>query len=107
MQNDIHPTWNPQANVTCACGNTFQTGSTQGDIQVDICNQCHPFFTGEMKFIDRQGRVDKFRQKMKAAKTSKRGGKKARKAKKQGDDDQTQSLQSFKQILHSQRDETK
>lgn len=103
MKSDIHPTWNPQATVTCACGNTFQTGSTQGDIQVDICSQCHPFFTGEMKFIDRQGRVDRFRQKMQAAKTSQRGGKKSRQTKKQQQNDDQQNLQTFKQVLHDER----
>jgi len=71
MQNTIHPTWYPEAIVTCACTNTFTTGSTQESIQVDICSKCHPFFTGEMRFVDRQGRVDKFMQKMQAAQTSK------------------------------------
>lgn len=67
MQNSIHPTWYPDAKVTCACGNAFTTGSTVETLQVDICSKCHPFFTGEMRFVDRQGRVDKFMQKMQAA----------------------------------------
>lgn len=66
MKSTIHPTWYT-ATVTCACGNTFQTGSTLEAINVDICSKCHPFFTGEMRFVDRQGRVDKFMQKMQAA----------------------------------------
>ncbi len=67
MKQGIHPQWNHQAVVICACGNKFTTGSAQEEIHVDICSNCHPFFTGEMKFVDRQGRVDKFMQKMSAA----------------------------------------
>lgn len=54
--------------MTCACGNTFTVGSTVPEIQVEICSACHPFFTGEMKYIDTMGRVEKFQQKQKAAK---------------------------------------
>jgi large subunit ribosomal protein L31 len=67
MKQNLHPKWNHAAVVTCACGNTFTTGSQQDAITVDICSACHPFFTGEMKFVDRQGRVDKFMQKMSTA----------------------------------------
>lgn len=68
MKKNIHPQWNHQATVTCACGNTFVTGSMSDSLQVDICNNCHPFFTGEERFVDTQGRVDKFLKKMEAAK---------------------------------------
>ncbi len=61
MKTDIHPTYYPQAQVTCACGNQFATRGTKPEIRVDICNACHPFFTGEQKFVDSAGRVDKFR----------------------------------------------
>jgi large subunit ribosomal protein L31 len=67
MKSNIHPKWNHAATVTCSCGNVFATGSQQDAITVDICSACHPFFTGEMRFVDRQGRVDKFMQKMNAA----------------------------------------
>ncbi|MBI1871981.1 50S ribosomal protein L31 [Candidatus Collierbacteria bacterium] len=59
MKSKLHPTYH-QATVTCACGNTFTTGSTVQDLRVDICSKCHPFFTGEQRFIDTLGRVDKF-----------------------------------------------
>ena len=62
MKPDIHPEYKA-VNVTCACGNTFQTRSTQAEIHTDICNQCHPFFTGKQKLIDTAGRVERFRQK--------------------------------------------
>lgn len=67
MKQDIHPTWYPAATVTCACGNTFTVGATKQAIKVDICGKCHPFFTGEMKFVDTMGRVEKFHAKQKAA----------------------------------------
>ena len=62
-----HPTYYPEAKVTCACGNTFTVGSTKPEIYVEICAKCHPFFTGEMRFIDTQGRVKKFQNKQEAA----------------------------------------
>ena len=64
MKTAIHPKWNNNCTVTCSCGNTFSTGSTEETLKVDICSKCHPFFTGEMRFVDEQGRVEKFQQKM-------------------------------------------
>jgi large subunit ribosomal protein L31 len=60
MREGIHPDY-PPATVTCACGNTFVTRSTRGDFQVDVCSNCHPFYTGTQKLIDAAGRVDRFR----------------------------------------------
>ncbi len=60
MKEGIHPDY-PAATVTCACGNTFVTRSTRGDFQVDVCSNCHPFYTGTQKLIDAAGRVDRFR----------------------------------------------
>jgi large subunit ribosomal protein L31 len=68
MKANIHPTWHQDTKVTCSCGNSFVTGSTKDAIVVDICSDCHPFFTGEMKFVDVQGRVEKFQAKMAKAK---------------------------------------
>ena len=70
MKSDIHPKWYPNAVVICACGNTFTVGSTKDKIQVDICSKCHPFFTGEMRFVDTMGRVERFQAKQKQAATS-------------------------------------
>ena len=61
MRANIHPTWNSEAKVVCACGASFTTGSTQDSIRVDICSVCHPFFTGQQKLVDTLGQVDKFR----------------------------------------------
>ncbi len=60
MKTDIHPSWFPQATVTCQCGNTWQTGATIEEIRTEICSNCHPFFTGEQRIVDTEGRVDKF-----------------------------------------------
>lgn len=67
MKAGIHPQWYPNAKVTCACGNTFTVGATKPEIKVEICSNCHPFFTGKMSFIDTLGRVERFQQKQKAA----------------------------------------
>lgn len=61
MKPNIHPQFNTQVTVTCACGNTFVTGSTAKEIYTEICSACHPFYTGKQKLIDTQGRVDKFK----------------------------------------------
>src|SRR5690606_13000712 len=107
MQSNIHPQWYPEAQATCVCGNTFTTGATLPAIEIDICSQCHPFFTGEMKFVDRQGRVDRFRSKQQAASSVDRGGKKARLQKKQAlQSDETKTISSFKDILQQQRKTT-
>jgi large subunit ribosomal protein L31 len=67
MKTDIHPTYYEDATVTCACGNTWKTGSTQKEIRVEICSNCHPFFTGEMnRIVDTEGQVDRFYKKLQA-----------------------------------------
>lgn len=60
MKTGIHPIWYPEAKITCVCGNTFITGSTLPAIRVEICALCHPLFTGQQRFVDTQGQVEKF-----------------------------------------------
>jgi large subunit ribosomal protein L31 len=67
VKEKIHPKWYPDARVHCACGSTFTTGSTLKEIAVEICSACHPLFTGQQKFVDTAGRVDKFNQRVAAA----------------------------------------
>ncbi|AFC33753.1 MULTISPECIES: 50S ribosomal protein L31 [Paenibacillus] len=62
MKQGIHPNYH-QTTVTCACGNVFETGSLKQNLRVEICSNCHPFFTGKQKFLDAGGRVDKFKKK--------------------------------------------
>ncbi|MDQ5950993.1 MAG: large subunit ribosomal protein [Patescibacteria group bacterium] len=104
MKQGIHPQWF-DCQVTCSCGNTFVTGSIQESMQVDICDKCHPFFTGEVKFVDRQGRVDRFLNKMKAAENSKQTQtkKQAKLAKQQGDTAPQAEPQSYRDLLRDQQ----
>lgn len=67
MKSKIHPVWYEDAIVSCACGNTFIVGAAKPNIRVEICSKCHPFFTGEMKYVDTMGRVERFQQKQKVA----------------------------------------
>ena len=62
MKTDIHPDY-VETNVKCGCGNTFTTRSTVAELKVDICNACHPFFTGKLKYVDTAGRIEKFQNK--------------------------------------------
>ncbi len=67
MKKDIHPTFYVDATVTCACGNTWKTGSTRKEIRVEICSNCHPFFSGEQaRIVDIEGQVDRFYKKLQA-----------------------------------------
>ncbi len=66
MQADIHPKYH-ETSVHCGCGNTFTTRSTREELKVDICNMCHPFYTGKLKFVDTAGRIEKFKNKFAAA----------------------------------------
>ncbi len=61
MRANIHPTYHQNAMVTCSCGNTFITGSTKRELRVELCSQCHPFFTGEQRIVDTEGRVERLR----------------------------------------------
>jgi large subunit ribosomal protein L31 len=62
MKKDIHPKYHP-VTVSCACGNQFETRSTKKEIRLEICSNCHPFFTGKQKLIDTAGRIERFQRK--------------------------------------------
>lgn len=85
MKKDIHPKYNKEAKVTCACGYTFITGSTDPEIKTELCSNCHPFYTGKQKLVDSANRVGKFKAKLekkdetKKGKTAKRALKKEKK----------------------------
>jgi large subunit ribosomal protein L31 len=67
MKKELHPKYYPEAKVTCACGNTWTTGSTKEEIRTEVCSACHPFFTGEQqRLIDMEGQVDRFYKKLQA-----------------------------------------
>ncbi len=65
MKDKIHPKYYTDAQVTCACGNTFVTGSTQKVLKVEVCSNCHPFFTGERRIMDTAGQVERFKRRYK------------------------------------------
>lgn len=99
MKSAIHPQWQHDAQVTCSCGNTFTTGATQASLTVDICSACHPFYTGEMKFVDRQKRVDKFIKKMElAAQKQQKASKNSKTAVEKAED-----TKSYQDILREQQ----
>lgn len=83
MKKKTHPKTN-LIKVTCACGNSFETLSTSSEMKVEVCSACHPFFTGTQRFVDTQGRVEKFKQKLNAQKkaAAEKSAKKAKKAEK-------------------------
>lgn len=91
MKQGIHPEYNDKATVTCACGNSFEVGSTNSAIKTELCSNCHPFYTGKQKLVDTARRVEKFQAKMDAqkkigakvlSKTAKRTAKAEKKTKK-------------------------
>ena len=81
MKEGIHPEY-VECTVTCSCGNTFKTRSTKPEIRVEICNECHPFYTGQQKFVDTGGRVQRFADKFGSAKDQVAAREAERKAKK-------------------------
>ena len=70
MKKDIHPE-TKEATIECACGKVFKAESTKEDLEVEICSNCHPFYTGKEKIVDKMGRVEKFKQKMERAEKEK------------------------------------
>jgi large subunit ribosomal protein L31 len=72
MKKDIHPKYNSASVVTCACGATFAVGSSMDKINVEICSQCHPFYTGNEKVLDTAGRVDRFKKRVAAGAKAKK-----------------------------------
>lgn len=71
MKKDIHPEYHKKAKVTCACGNSFEVGSTLEKIETELCSACHPFYTGKQKLVDTARRVEKFQEKAKKAEAAK------------------------------------
>lgn len=66
MKADIHPTYYPNARITCSCGNSWVTGATKPEIRTDVCYSCHPFYTGEQRIVDTEGQVDRFYKRLQA-----------------------------------------
>ncbi len=99
MKADIHPQWYPEATVTCACGNTFTTGSTVPAIRVEICSACHPFFTGQQKFVDTLGQVDRFIKKTESSKVKQEERKRILEARKSKVEQKKKDRPTLKDLL--------
>lgn len=99
----IHPDWHADATVTCACGNVFTTGSTQAAIRVEICSKCHPFFTGQQKFVDTLGQVDRFIKKQEASKVKQAERIQILEARKSKVDDRKKDKPTLKDLLMQAR----
>ena len=94
MKKNVHPQYYPKAKVSCTCGNTFIVGSTKPEIKMEICSACHPFFTGEMRYVDTGGRVKRFEKQQRTAATSLYQKKKLRHRK-----ETSSSAKSLKEML--------
>ena len=81
MNKDIHPQVYTDCVVTCACGNSFVTSSTRKSLTVEICSNCHPFYTGQQKFVDTEGRIDKFARKQKVSEAKKKAAEELKESK--------------------------
>lgn len=103
MKANIHPNWYPEAKVTCACGNTFATGSTMPAIRVEICSKCHPFFSGQQKFVDTLGQVDRFIKKTEVSKVKQEERKKIIEARKSKVLEKKKDRPSLKDLLMQAR----
>jgi large subunit ribosomal protein L31 len=80
MKKETHPTYFPDAKVICACGNEFSVGSTVKEIHIELCSNCHPFYTGKQKLVDTARRVEKFQERTQKKAAAKTPGKKAKTA---------------------------
>ncbi len=94
MKAQIHPEYNEEATVVCSCGNSFKVGSTKGTIHVELCYNCHPFYTGQARFVDTASRIERFKIKQSQANPVKK-----KKEEKQTDDQQPQTLREMLQAL--------
>ncbi|MBM4401711.1 MAG: 50S ribosomal protein L31 [Candidatus Cloacimonetes bacterium] len=101
MKQNLHPNYHHDTKVTCACGNTFITGSILPEINVPICSKCHPFWTGAQKFIDTEGRVEKFMRLRKQAQVT--AAKKPKKKKRVKEDGKEERPKTLREMLESTR----
>jgi large subunit ribosomal protein L31 len=98
MKAQIHPTYFEEALMVCACGNTFKTGSTREELHVQLCYKCHPFYTGQQKFVDTASLIDKFEKKRKEAKPLK-----VKASRGESDDNQPKTLKEMLMQLKKQQ----
>ncbi len=95
MKADIHPQIFEEAQVICSCGNVFTTASTKQTIHVEVCSVCHPYFTGEHRFLDSKGRVDTFQKRMETAKVMQQNLSTKKDKKKKQEEDRPKTLREL------------
>lgn len=98
MKKNLQPKVHTDCIVTCACGNTFKTTSTLPKITVDICSKCHPFYTGKQRYVDTEGRIEKFEKKLKATQ-KKQASIKTKKSKKTEEKTESKKRRTLKEML--------
>lgn len=103
MKADLHPDWYPDAKIACACGANFTAGSTLPAIRVEICSLCHPFFTGQQKFVDTLGQVDRFIKKTESSKVKQEERKRILEARKSRVEETKKERPSLKDLLMQAR----
>lgn len=103
MNKDIQPKVNTSTQVSCACGNSFTTISTEDVIKVEICSACHPFYTGQQKFVDTEGRIDKFKKKQQLAEEKKQKAESTKKTKVEEKTQETNRQPTLKEMLEQAR----
>jgi len=99
VKEGLHPKYYSEAKVTCACGHAFTTGSTEPEMRVEICHKCHPFFTGKEKFVDIEGRVEKFEKKRRQAEVKIKRAKEKEKVEKVKEKEKETRPRSLKGLL--------
>ncbi len=77
MKAEIHPEYHPKAQITCSCGHVLEVGSTLAEVKVDICSNCHPFYTGKQKQAEKGGRIERFQERLAKAAAPAKGKKEA------------------------------
>lgn len=98
MKAAIHPQYNLETQVVCSCGNSFTVGSTRGGtVHIELCNKCHPFYTGTQKFVDKASRIQRFQEKMASAQPAKK-----KKAEEKKEDTRPMTLKEMLQSLKKQ-----
>lgn len=100
MKSNIHPKVYSDTKITCTCGNTFTLSTTAQELRIEVCNKCHPFFTGEMKYVDTLGRVERFQEKQKKAKELK--AKKVEKTEQRKQKERPDSLKDMFELVKKQ-----
>ena len=103
MKANIHPIWYPEAKVSCACGNTFITGSVLSEIRVEICHMCHPLFTGQQKLVDTLGQVERFHKKAEISKIKQEERRKILQARRSKVEEKKKERPSLKDLLMQAR----